>query len=217
MEALSSEILKAFEFYNNNDSYRARKKLSKAIEEAQNNIMPSLHPQSAIPLCNLFAEMTQQICPQDPSAAESLYSQFCTTVEMIYGKNSCATSDCYSTLMAYFASTRKLKLATEYAGRALVIRIRHLGAKNVATADSHYNLALLLRLQNDFSEAKRQFSYALAIREELDGESLSVASTHMALGKTCELLGGFKEESFVHYSKVRFSAIWVYIDILTNK
>ncbi|GMI26905.1 hypothetical protein TrRE_jg11302, partial [Triparma retinervis] len=129
-------------------------------------------------------------------------SQFCTTVEMTYGKMSLCTSDSYSTLSAYFASTRKLKLATEYAGRSLVIRIRHLGAKNAATADSHFNLALLFRLQTEFPEARQHFSYALAIREEVEGEgSLSVASTRMALGKTCELMGGSEEEAFAHYSK----------------
>ena len=45
--------------------------LAEVVEEAQTSIIPSLNPQSAIPLLNLLAEMTQQMNPDDPSTGES--------------------------------------------------------------------------------------------------------------------------------------------------
>ena len=68
-----------------------------------------------------------------------------------------------------------------------MIRIKHLGAKNSCTADAHYNLGLLFRLQDQDKDALQHLNYALTIREVVAGkDALEVGDTHMSIGKLFE-------------------------------
>ncbi|GMI41133.1 hypothetical protein TeGR_g1387, partial [Tetraparma gracilis] len=175
---LEEQLLRALALHNSGSQpYQAAKSLSGAVDFATTEVIPTVGGGSALCLHNLLAELTQEI---DPAQAEGMFAEFSAMVETSYGPESLATSDCFSTLAAFFTTQRKLKLALEYSGRALVIRIKHLGAKNLCTADSHFNLGLLFRLNQLPKEAVQHFNFALAIRTELEGASaVSVGQTHM--------------------------------------
>ena len=76
-----------------------------------------------------------------------------------------------------------------------MIRITHLGPSHFRTADSHFNLGLLFRLQGEFEEALEHLGYALGIREKLEGADstgstgiVTIALTERAIGKCFESL-----------------------------
>ncbi|GMI13734.1 hypothetical protein TrLO_g2465 [Triparma laevis f. longispina] len=193
---LANTLLASLTHHSNADSYRSKILFKAAVQTTSSSLLQHLNASSSVALLNLLAEISTVV---DPGQSDRLFSEFCTTVETSYGQNSLATSDCYTTLSAYFTTRRKLRLATEYAGKALVIRIKHLGAKNSSTADSHYNLGLLYRFQGEEREALQHLSYALAIREEVDGEDApSCGVAHMAIGKVYEDKGD--ATAFKHYS-----------------
>ena len=88
-------------------------------------------------------------------------------------------------ILSLLSHQGKYGIALEYCGKALVIRIGHLGLQNQCTADSHYNIALLYRLNGDPAEAQREFKFARDIRASLNGpESLEVAEVDVSMGFT---------------------------------
>ena len=147
------------------------------------------NPSSQVALLNLLAELTAALNPKN---AQPVFAKFCTIVETNYGTDSLATSDCYSTLAAYFTSQRKLKLALDFCGRALQNRTNNLGPTHNCTGDAHHNLGLVYRLMGNYELALTQFTSALQIRLEIDGEdSDRVAQIELAIGKLKEMENNF--------------------------
>ncbi|GMH81471.1 hypothetical protein TrST_g12021 [Triparma strigata] len=162
---LANTLLTSLSHHSNADSYRSKIVFKAAVQTASTSLLQHLNASSSVALLNLLAEISTVV---DPDQSDRLFSEFCTTVETSYGLDSLATSDCYTTLSAYFTT-------------------------------SHYNLGLLYRFQGEEREALQHLNYALAIREEVDGEEApSCGVAHMAIGKVYEDKGD--ATAFKHYS-----------------
>ena len=121
--------------------------------------------------------------------AELFYKEYALRIENLYGEKHLATSDCYNLIAAFYTHVGDFRAALEYCGKALVIRLAVLGLSHQCTADSHYNIGLLYRLNGDPFEAIREFGYARRIRTDVFGEqSLGVAEVDISLGFTLHQL-----------------------------
>lgn len=91
--------------------------------------------------------------------------------------------------------------AIEWGGRALASRIENLGLTHAKTADSHYNLGILYRLNFEFQDSLKQLTLARNIRatgEHNHSYSLGVADVDYSKGFT-ETLLGFHDQAFVSF------------------
>jgi tetratricopeptide (TPR) repeat protein len=61
-----------------------------------------------------------------------------------------------TTISASRVKLGKLSDAVEYAGRALLIRMKQLGLVNEETADSHYNLGQIYRFLGDYQQSRKE-------------------------------------------------------------
>jgi hypothetical protein len=133
--------------------------------------------------------------------AEKYFMKYKAQVLDMYTEQDAATSDCYSILSAFYSAQKKYGKAVNYAGRALLIRMKIFGAQAACVAESHYNLGLLYRATGRLIEAKREFSIAKEIKQqELLGKSssnpalqsnlrLELAQIGVSLGFVLQLMG----------------------------
>jgi len=195
---LSNKLYQVISSITEGEKHQAVSTLEELTNDALDWMSTELRAVSSqVALTQLLAELTHQINPKN---SQSIFAKFITLVEHNYGTDSLATSDCYTTLAAYFTSQRKLKLALDFCGRALQNRIKNLGPKHQCTADAHYNLGLVYRLMSNLQDSRAQFNLALQLRKELTGDgSDKVAQTEIAIGK-CEEMDDNSTLAFLHYS-----------------
>lgn len=118
------------------------------------------------------------------------YAEYMRKTEALFGTNHVATSDCYNIISAFYTHRGQYEEAIDFCRRALVIRAEQLGVNHRFTADSRYNLGLLLRLDGQLAEARREFALARQTRELLFGaQSLEAAEVELSLGFTEYELG----------------------------
>lgn len=98
---LANTLLASLTHHSNADSYRSKILFKAAVQTTSSSLLQHLNASSSVALLNLLAEISTVV---DPDQSNRLFSEFCTTVETSYGQNSLATSDCYTTLSAYFTT-----------------------------------------------------------------------------------------------------------------
>ncbi|GBG24777.1 Formin-F [Hondaea fermentalgiana] len=141
-----------------------------------------------VALYSMLAEL--YMIAKEYEEARVRYAEYMRKTENLFGPNHIATSDCYNVISAFYTHRGQYAEAIDFCQRALSIRIEQLGTNHRFTADSRYNLGLLLRLHGKPAEARREFALARQVRELIFGpQSLEVAEVELSLGFTEYQLG----------------------------
>mmetsp|Transcript_4831 Transcript_4831/g.7348 ORF Transcript_4831/g.7348 Transcript_4831/m.7348 type:complete len:1311 (+) Transcript_4831:91-4023(+) len=162
------------------------------------NVSDFLEPHAKAIMTSVFAEFHHII---DPLTTDSdvLFDNFIRSMEFIYGREHVVLSDCYTMLSAFFANAARIPEAIEYGGKALLNRIGSVGLMHRATADSHYNLGLLYRMNGQLVKSKKELRICRGILSTLFGEeSLAVAKVDLSLGQTERLLIAY-DRAYLHF------------------
>lgn len=140
------------------------------------------------------------------SSIEKLLMKALQAVKVTYGEGHSAMGDIMTCIMSSRVRAGQFAEALEWGGQALVNRIANFGYVHSKTADAHYNLGILYRLNFDFKESLKELKLCRSIRMTISSEtSLSVADTDYSIGMTEKLLGEHVDSYFSVYKclKVR--------------
>lgn len=185
-DSLPDAILLAKLHARKGDTEESRYFLDFAVQTLRRTPCPD--PVAQASMLNMVAELFAVL--DDPVSAEDVYELYTRTVEDAYGDNHLATSDCYNQVAAFYTHQGRYDRALDLSGRALVIRIAHLGLYNPCSVDNQVNLGLLYRLNQQPHKAIREFQFAKQVYESLFGpDSPHVARVEVSLGFTEHQLG----------------------------
>ena len=135
-----------------------------------------------------------------PSSIEKLLIKALQAVKVTYGEGHSAMGDIMTCITSSKVRAGQLAEALEWGGQALVNRIANFGYVHSKTADAHYNLGILYRLNFDFKESLKELKLCRSIRTTISSEtSLSVADTDYSIGMTEKLLGEHVDSYFSTY------------------
>ena len=124
------------------------------------------------------------------TAQDQFYIKSLECLKSVYGDESSALGDLLSTISASKAVSGSISESIDWAGKALLSRITNFGYVHSKTADSHYNLGLLYRLNFEFKSSLKELKICREIRKSLIPlDQLSIAECDFSIAYTAKLIG----------------------------
>ena len=138
------------------------------------------------------------------SSIDKILMKALQAVKVAYGEGHVAMGDIMLCITSSKVRTKQFAEALDWGGQALLSRISTFGYVHSRTADAHFNMGLLYRLNFNLKESLKELKLCRSIRMTIESDqSLAVAEADYSIALTQKLLGDHSDSCFSFYQCLR--------------